>query len=129
MEKLEFQVSLDLEKLKGAIVTTTKKGTKVLVIPVEQNHMKLGSKSGCYLNGTMRQRNEADKYGNTHFFKAYVGKEVFDAMTDEERNAIPIFGSAKPMSVRDITREEFIDKQIKESEKKSNSDFDDDLPF
>lgn len=129
MEKIEFQVSLDLEKLKGAIVTTTKKGTKVLVIPVDQNHMKLGSKNGCYLNGTMRQRNEPDKYGNTHFFKAYVGKEVFDAMSNEERNAIPIFGSAKPMSVRDMTREEFIDRQIKDSEKKSNSDFDDDLPF
>ena len=81
-------IKLDLLKLKGAAVVNLKGKTatkRCLVIPIEDAQLFLGQK-GCYLNLTAIEMQNS-QYGDT----------VYDAMTEEERNAQPIIGSVKPL--------------------------------
>ena len=91
-------IKLDLLKLKGAAVVNLKGKTatkRCLVIPIEDAQLFLGQK-GCYLNLTAIEMQNS-QYGNTHCVKQSYDRSVYDAMTEEERNAQPIIGSVRPL--------------------------------
>lgn len=93
-----YSIKTDLLKVKGAFVTNLKGNTatkRCLVIPIDESGMYLGEK-GVYLNLTAIEMRE-ERYGDTHVLKQSLPKEVYQAMTDEERNAQPILGSLKPL--------------------------------
>ena len=88
-----FSIKTDLLKVKGAFVTNLKGKTatkRCLVIPIEDSGLFLGEK-GCYLNLTAIEMKEA-KFSDTHCVKVSYDKDVYERMTEEERNAQPILG-------------------------------------
>ena len=92
-----FGIKIDLLKLKNSFVTNLKgkAATKrCLVIPIDDSGVYLGEK-GVYLNLTAVEMRE-QRYGDTHVLKQSLAKEVYQAMSEEERMAQPIFGALKP---------------------------------
>lgn len=98
-EKQNYLVRIDLLKLNSAFMRSIKGKTETkrcLIIPVDDNpSMYLGTK-GCYLNLEARETRE-QKYDDTHFLKPSLPKDVREAMTEEQRNAIPIIGNMRPI--------------------------------
>lgn len=93
-----FSIKTDLLKLKNSFVTNLKGKTETkrcLVIPINDAQLFLGEK-GVYLNLTAFEMRE-ERYGDTHVLKQSLPKDVYQAMTDEERNALPLLGSLKPL--------------------------------
>lgn len=89
-----YGIKIDLLKLKGAFMRNLqgKSATKkCIIIPVDDcDGMFLGEK-GCYLNMTAIEM-QNPQYTDTHCIKPDIPKEQREAMTDEQRNAIPIIG-------------------------------------
>lgn len=93
-----FSIKADLLKVQGAFTANIKGKTttkQCLCIPIEDSGLYVGSK-GIYLNLTAVEYREP-KYGDTHFVKVSVDSEAYKAMSEEERNAIPIIGGLKPL--------------------------------
>lgn len=91
-------IKVNLLKLQGAFVTNLKGKTETkrcLVIPVDDARLYVGQK-GCYLNMTAIEMQNS-QYGDTHCIKQNLDREVYEAMTEEERNAMPIIGSMRPL--------------------------------
>lgn len=65
-----------------------------LVIPIDKNNLFKGEK-GIYLELTHIPLKEPGKDGrkDTHLVKQNIPKEVYEAMTDEEKQATPIIGN------------------------------------
>lgn len=100
-----YGIKIDLLKLRGAFMrnlkgqTTTK---RCLIIPVDDcDGVFLGEK-GCYLNLTAIEMQEP-KYTDTHCIKVNLPKEQREAMTDDERNAIPILGGLHAIEAKQAT--------------------------
>lgn len=118
---MNYNLKLDLAKLNkvGVANITGKSGNKVkcVVIPVEENNIFLSEKGGVYLDLAcfeLRQEN----YGQSHLVKPSLSEEQRKAMTDEEKNAVPIVGSLKPMKAKQA--------EVKEEVQPDPAD---DLPF
>ena len=85
-----YSIKADLLKLKGSFLTNLKGKTatkRCLVIPIDDSNLFVGEK-GVYLNLTAIEMRE-ERYGDTHVLKQSLPKDVYQAMTDEERNAQP----------------------------------------
>lgn len=99
---MNYSARLDLLKIEGAFVTNISGRTatkKCVCIPVgEDNGTFLGEK-GCYLNLTAYEM-RSPQYGETHYFKADVGKERWQSMSPEERKAMPIVGGLRQITER-----------------------------
>ena len=63
------------------------------------------------------------RYDDTHLVKQSLSKEVYQAMTEDERKAQPILGSLKPIETQQRQME-----VTTTSEVAADSDFDD-VPF
>ena len=61
-----------------------------LIIPLEKNHLFKGEK-GIYLDLSGFELKDK-KDNRTHLVKQSFPKEVFKAMTDEQKRAVPILG-------------------------------------
>lgn len=89
-----YGIKIDLLKLKGAFMRNLqgKSATKkCIIIPVDDcDGMFLGEK-GCYLNMTAIEM-QNPQYSDTHCIKPDIPKEQREAMSEEQRNAIPIIG-------------------------------------
>ena len=102
-----FSIKADLLKVQGAFITNIKGKTatkQCLVIPIEDSGLYAGEK-GIYLNLTATEMHEP-KFGDTHFLKVNLDKEAYNALTEDERMAIPIIGGmraieSKPRQVLD----------------------------
>lgn len=88
-------LKIDLRQLHHALMTTPK-GTKAIVIPIEQNKLFEGEK-GVYLDivGFEFEDKSDKKYKDTHLLKQSFSKEEREKMTDEELKALPILGNAR----------------------------------
>lgn len=94
-----FGIKIDLLKLKNSFVTNLqgKSETKrCLVIPIDDARLFIGEK-GVYLNLTGVEMQEA-RYDDTHFIKQQLPKDVYQAMSEEERMKQPILGSMRPIA-------------------------------
>lgn len=121
-----FGMKIDLLKLKGAFMRNLKGSTatkRCLIIPVDDcDGVYLGEK-GCYLNMTAIEMREP-KYGDTHCIKVNIPKEQREAMTEEERNAVPILGGLHAIEAGQATM------QVKDTiGQDAFADDDDDMPF
>ena len=89
-----YGIKIDLLKLRGAFMKNLQGKTatkRCIIIPVDDcDGIYLGEK-GCYLNMTAIEMQEP-KYTDTHCIKVNLPKEQREAMTEDERNAIPILG-------------------------------------
>ncbi len=91
-----LSIKIDLAKLQSSALVniTGKTGTKkCIVIPVEDAGLYVGEK-GVYLDLTAFELREV-KFDQTHIVKQSMKKELYNSLTEEERNAIPIIGGIK----------------------------------
>lgn len=96
-----FSIKADLLKLQGAFVTNLKGKTatkRCLIIPVDESGLFVGEK-GVYLNMTAIEM-ENPKFSETHCVKVSLDKEKFEALTEEQRRALPIIGGMKQLERR-----------------------------
>lgn len=96
-----FSIKIDLLKMKGAFVSNLQGRTatkKCICIPVESAGLYVGEK-GVYLNLTSIEMQEP-RYGDTHYVKVSVDREVFRTLSEEERRAIPILGGMHEFEAR-----------------------------
>ena len=93
-----FGIKLDLLKVTGAFLTNFKGRTQTkrcLVIPIDDSGMYLGQK-GLYLDLTAIELREP-QYQDTHCIKQSLPKEVFEQLTDEQKQQLPILGGLRPI--------------------------------
>lgn len=91
-----LSISLNLANLKSAIreFKSAEGGTyKALVIPIQKNQMIEGAKGGVYINLIAFARKERKEGENsTHIIKQSFPKDTLEAMSDDEKKALPILG-------------------------------------
>lgn len=93
-----FSIKEDLLKLRGAFITNFKGRTETkrcLVIPVDDSGLYVGEK-GVYLNLTAIEM-ENPQYKETHCIKQSIDKEIYEALSEEQRQALPIIGGMRPL--------------------------------
>src|SRR5690606_34708503 len=97
----------------------------VLIIPVEANNLFLGEK-GVYADLTAIEiKNKVGDNKDTHLIKQNLPKEVYNAMTDEEKKSTPIMGNAILWSRQEPEPQQYDSEQFEGSIEGP----DDDLPF
>lgn len=102
---MNYNLSIDICKLHDSGLATLK-GRRCIIVPLEANGLE--EKNGkVFIPATMWERTDRnsgkpvpDQYGSTHYLRLNLKKEVRDAMTDEERKAIPYLGNAYPAEPR-----------------------------
>lgn len=114
-----LNIKLNLQNLNCAVRTEKSKSGLVecIIIPIEQNYLFKGEK-GIYLDLTAFELKEP-KDKKTHLIKQQLPKEVFKAMTDEQKKSTPILG--------DVTTWEHTEPEPVSSSAPLGPD--DDLPF
>lgn len=123
-----MEIQLNLAKLKHVVKTTKNKEGKdidVIIIPIKENDLYLGEKGTVSINlkaMELKERRVEGKKITTHFIKQSVNKDTYNSMTEEQRNAMPIFGNLFHWegSQQDPVQSEEIDDNI---------DIDEDMPF
>lgn len=124
-----FSIKADLLKLRGAFMMNIKGKTamkRCLCIPVDEAGVFVGEK-GVYLNMTAVAMQEP-KYGDTHFVKVNLDRDSYNALTEEERRAIPILGGMRELEQRSqvITTQTFDASAVRGG---GDDNPGDDLPF
>ena len=95
---MNYSISINLSRLAGAVFTNLKGKTatkRCLVIPIDDAGLYAGEK-GIYLDLVAYEQRDA-KYGNTHLVKRSISKAEREAMTEEQRRAVPILGDMKEL--------------------------------
>lgn len=120
-----YSVKINLFKLRK--VRFIKKDDDLFVcIPVKANSLFQGEK-GIYLECTSWQLQKSE-FGDTHMVKLSVNKEIYEKLTDEQKQKLPIIGS-----MREMLYGGSFDKNLQNDDfsapPNNYSDVDDDLPF
>lgn len=95
---MNYSISINLSRLAGAVFTNLKGKTatkRCLVIPIDDAGLYAGEK-GIYLDLVVYEQRDA-KFGNTHLLKRSLSKAEREAMTEEQRRAVPILGDMKEL--------------------------------
>lgn len=92
-------MKLDLKKLNGVRLVMAE-GQKCVLIPTEANKSIYVGEKGIYLNLTATALKQEGQYGDTHFIKGNIDKEVYNSLSDEEKKALPIIGNMRPIGHR-----------------------------
>ena len=106
-----LSIKTDLLKIAGAFVTKIKGKTstkRCLVIPLDGNEELFIGEKGIYLNAIAIEMHEP-RYGDTHIIKVNLDKEIYGKLTDEQKNAIPIIGTMKPIAEKQMEVNNTID--------------------
>ena len=124
-----ISIKINLRQLKSAVREMKGQSgmVKCLVIPIEQNHLFEGEQ-GIYLDCVAYELKEkkADRK-DTHAIKQSLPKDVYEKMSEAERNDMPFIGNAIVWGASEPAPREFaIDlPPVEESGTVGN----DDLPF
>ena len=92
-----ISIKLNLAGLKHVVRKEKRKdGTEVecLIIPIQQNNLYRGEK-GMYIDLTAIEiKNPKSGSKDTHLVKQNLPKDIYNAMSEDERKAMPILGNA-----------------------------------
>lgn len=97
-----FTTKIDLLKFAGAQLVQTKKGKRGVFIPTDGNPMIFVGAKGVYLNLSHIRLKADGKYGDTHLVRGHIDRDTFDAMSEEQRRALPILGNSRPMQTAEM---------------------------
>ena len=99
---------INLTKLVG--VLTERKGQNGMVegifLPIEKNHFFKSDKGNVYLDISAWALKEPEEGKDTHIMKQSLPKEVYEAMSDEDKKAMPIIGNLKTWGSGEAREEE-----------------------
>lgn len=119
----QISTNLNLRQLKHVTRTLKNKDGKTfecLILPIEENNLVVGEK-GIYINliGFELREKKADRK-DTHLVKQSLPKEIYEAMSEEEKKDVPILGNhvlwsgqgeAQPQQSNNIEPTEDFDSQ------------------
>lgn len=100
-----YQIKLNILKFKNAFTMPIEGKTSIkqcVCIPIEDNHLFVSvddnlSAKAVYADINAGQyENGKSQYGDTHYLRLSVPKEVREKMTDEQKKTIPYLGNMKP---------------------------------
>lgn len=100
-----FQIKQNLLKFNNSFVMTIKGKTgqkQCVCIPIEDNHLfitaddNLKAKAAYADINVNQYESGKSQYGDTHYLRLSVPKEIREKMTDEQKQAIPYLGNMKP---------------------------------
>ena len=101
-----------------------------LIIPIQENKLYVGEK-GVYLDMTAIEIKDRSKFSadqkDTHLLKQDVPKEVYEAMSDEQKKAMPILGKAIQWGAREANPN--TSTAFEPSSNYTQETDEDDLPF
>jgi hypothetical protein len=122
-----MEIQLNLAKLKHVVKTTKNKegnDIQVLIIPIKENDLFLGEKTVSINLRAMelKEKRVEGKKITTHFIKQSVNKDTYNSMTEEQRNAMPIFGNL-------FHWEGSQQEQVMSQEIDDNIEIDEDMPL
>lgn len=90
-----YAIKLDLKKLNRTGLVNVK-GRRCILIPVDDNKEIFVGEKGIYLNLNCIELKAPSQFGDTHLVKGNLDRDAYNALTDEERKALPILGNARP---------------------------------
>lgn len=125
MEKSNYGIKVDLQKLQNAFLRNFTGKTAVkrcICIPIDDNPCLYLGEKGCYLDLVAIEQ-ENPRYGDTHYVRGNIPKELYDKMTEEQRNSYPILGNMRPIGPKQQTVTGTVNMDAPEDEQQ------DDLPF
>ena len=81
-------------------VLTSRKGKdgkmiEGVFIPIENNNLFKSDKGNVYMDFTSFPLKSPKEGGDTHVVKLSVPKDLFEAMTDDQKSEIPLIGNIK----------------------------------
>lgn len=131
-----ISIKLNLRQLKHVEREMTNKDgkkIKVLILPVEENMIFQGEK-GAYLNLTAIEIKDRSKFSadqkDTHLVKQDIKKEIYDAMSEDQRRSMPILGNAILWGRQEAAPQESGELSASAVDQyMDNSDEESDLPF
>jgi len=128
MSTLTSSIKLNkLKKVAVAKIKGKKESLECVIIPVKENHIFVDKKQGLIVLDL--QHNEVNNEYGSHIVKQNFPKEVWNAMSEEERKEIPILGNTKTWPAASEKEEEPEEVEDTSDEGGIPMDDDDDLPF
>ena len=99
-----FNVKINLALMNGVKTITSKKNNeKYVCIPLSDNYIFEGKK-GLYLDLTAYSYE--GKFGESHFLKNRIPKDIYEKMSEEDKKNTTIIGSLSPLKMdKGITEE------------------------
>ena len=92
-----FNVKINLALMNGVkLITSKKNNEKYVCIPLSENYIFEGKK-GLYLDLTAYSYD--GKYGESHFLKNRIPKDIYEKMSEEDKKNTPIIGSLSPLEM------------------------------
>lgn len=108
MDNQNYQVKQNLLRYNNAFVMTIKGKSsqkQCVCIPIEDNYLYVSADDNLkpkavYSDINANQYEDGKSpYGDTHYLRLSVPKEIREKMTDEEKKAIPYLGNMKPSQI------------------------------
>lgn len=99
-----YSLKIDILKLRGSFLANIKGKTatkKCFVIPVDSPDLYEGEKTLSIDMIAWELQNP--KYEDTHMIKVSIKKEVYDAMTKEEKDKLQIIGNLRTFAAQHST--------------------------
>lgn len=103
-----FQAKINLLKFRNAFTMTIQGKTTskhCVCIPIEDNHLFVSADENLkakavYADINVNRYEEGkSQYGDTHYLRISVPKEIRERMTEDEKKAIPYLGNMKPSQI------------------------------
>ena len=92
-----FSVKINLALMNGVkLVTSKKDNEKYVCIPLSANYIFEGKK-GLYLDLTAYSYD--GKFGESHFLKNRIPKDVYEKMSEDDKKNTTIIGSLSPLEM------------------------------
>lgn len=92
-----FNVKINLALMNGVKTITSKKNNeKYVCIPLSANYIFEGRK-GLYMDLTAYSYD--GKFGESHFLKNRIPKDVYEKMSEEDKKNTTILGSLSPLEM------------------------------
>jgi hypothetical protein len=94
---MNYQLKIDVKKLNKAFVYQIQgKSAKVECVCIPVSEFYHGKNGELYCNLQITEKKQVGQYGDTHFAKQSLEKASYNALSEEQRKAIPILGNMEP---------------------------------
>ena len=127
---MNYSLKIDVKKLNKAFVRPIQgKSATVECVCIPVSEFYAGKNGEAYCNIEIVERKQAGQYGDTHFAKQQLEKASYQALSEEQRKAIPILGSFQPSkfgNIETVVAEEV--KATQPTQTKPQAKFDE-VPF
>lgn len=104
-----YQAKLNLLRFKNAFTMPIKGRNSVkqcVCIPIEDNYLFVSADANLKAKAVYADINinpydsGKSQYGDTHYLRQAVPKEIRDKMTEDEKKAVPYLGNMKPSQIQ-----------------------------